>query len=105
MAAPFRSVVETSPRYPQGMSATKGRTMNITTSNPTTTILRAEGFTCPSCVTKIEKRLGRLAGVESVTVHYASARIEIRHDAEIASPDTLIAEVAKTGYTARRAAF
>jgi len=79
--------------------------MSATTSNLTTTILRAEGFTCPSCVAKIEKRVGRLKGVDSVNVRYASARIEITHNADIASVDDLVAAVAKAGYTARPAAF
>ena len=49
------------------------------TDNTTRTVLRAEGFSCPSCVSKIEKKVGRLDGVESVKVHFASARIEIVH--------------------------
>ena len=48
----------------------------------TRTILRAEGFSCPSCVEKIEKSVGRIAGVSHVKVHFASARIEIDHQAE-----------------------
>ena len=79
--------------------------MSATTSNLTNTILRAEGFTCPSCVAKIEKRIGRLKGVDSVKVRYASGRIEITHDADVASVDDLVAAVAKAGYTARPAAF
>ncbi len=79
--------------------------MSASTTNLTTTTLRAEGFTCPSCVSKIEKRVGRVKGVESVTVHYASARIEITHDAEVASVDDLVDAVAKAGYTARPSAF
>lgn len=79
--------------------------MSATTSRLTTTILRAEGFTCPSCVAKIEKRVGRLPGVESVKVHFASARIETTHDAEAVSVDDLVAAVAKAGYAARPAAF
>lgn len=71
----------------------------------TTTILRAEGFSCPSCVAKIEKQVGRLAGVESVTVHFASARIEVVHDPAAASVETIVAAVARAGYTARPAAF
>ena len=53
----------------------------MTTSTTTHTVLRAEGFSCPSCVAKIEKQVSRLKGVESVKVHFASARIEIDHDA------------------------
>lgn len=76
-----------------------------TTADMTKTLLRAEGFSCPSCVGKIESRVGRLKGVESVKVHFASARIEVLHDASLVSVDDLIAAVAKAGYKARAAAF
>ncbi|MDO5738618.1 MAG: heavy-metal-associated domain-containing protein [Ornithinimicrobium sp.] len=76
-----------------------------TITNTTKTTLRAEGFSCPSCVAKIEKQVGRLDGVESVKVHFASARIEVVHDAVVVSSDDLVAAVAKAGYTARPAAF
>ena len=79
--------------------------MTATTTAPTTTTLRAEGFSCPSCVAKIEKQVGRLAGVESVSVHFATARIVVVHDPALASADDLVAAVAKAGYTARPAAF
>jgi len=71
----------------------------------THTILRAEGFSCPSCVAKIEKRVGKLDGVESVKVHFASSRIEVDHDAERASVGDIVAAVAKAGYTAKPSAF
>jgi len=76
--------------------------MNVTAAL-THTILRAEGFSCPSCVAKIEKRVGRLDGVKNVKVHFASARIEIDHD-DTVSVDDLIAAVAKAGYAATPAA-
>ena len=79
--------------------------MSTTTANTTHTILRAEGFSCPSCVAKIEKQVGRLDGVATVKVHFASARIEIDHDPALISVDELVAAVAKAGYTARPAAF
>ncbi len=72
----------------------------MSTHTTTRTTLRAQGFSCPSCVAKIEKQVGRVDGVDSVTVHFASARIEIEHDAERASVDDLVAAVAKAGYTA-----
>lgn len=71
----------------------------------TQTTLRAEGFSCPSCVDKIEKSVGRLPGVASVKVQFASARIQIEHDASVVGVDDLIAAVAKVGYTARASAF
>lgn len=76
-----------------------------TTTNTTKTILRAEGFSCPSCVAKIEKQVGRLPGVESVKVHFASARVEVVHDPARATTDDLVAAIAKAGYTAKPAAF
>ena len=69
------------------------------------TILRADGFSCPSCVAKIEKLVGRLPGVTGVAVFFSSARIEIDHDPALVSTDALIAAVGKAGYTARLAAF
>ena len=79
--------------------------MITTTATTTRTVLRAEGFSCPSCVAKIEKRVGRLKGVSAVKVHFASARIEVDHDETRVSVDDLVAAVAKAGYTARPAAF
>lgn len=68
-------------------------------------ILRAEGFSCPSCVAKIEKQVGRLEGIEKVEVHFASSRIEVDHDPGVSSVDDLVAAVAKAGYRARPSAF
>lgn len=79
--------------------------MTTAASTTTHTVLRAEGFSCPSCVAKIEKRVGRLRGVSAVTVRFASARIEVDHDPAVASVDDIVAAVAKAGYTARPAAF
>ena len=86
-------------------------------SDVTTTMLRAEGFTCPSCVSKIEKRVGRMPGVSDVTVHFNTSRIEVDHDPEVAGTDAIIDEIAKAsvedliaavgkaGYVAKASAF
>lgn len=79
--------------------------MSTNTPATTRTLLRAEGFSCPSCVDKIQKQVGRLDGVDSVKVHFASARIEVDHDPTVVSVDALVAAVAKAGYTARPSAF
>ena len=76
-----------------------------TNASSTRTVLRAEGFACPSCVAKIEKQVGRLDGVSAVKVHFASARIEVDHDPALASVEDLVAAVAKAGYVARPATF
>lgn len=75
--------------------------MNGTIATTTHTTLRGEDFSCPSCVSKIEKRIGRLPGVAHVKVHFASSRVEVDHDPALASVDDLIAAIAKAGYTAR----
>ncbi len=77
----------------------------MTTQSTTHTLLRAEGFSCPSCVNKIEKRVSRLKGVDDVKVHFATARIEVDHDESQVSVDDLVAAVAKAGYKATPSAF
>jgi len=77
----------------------------MNTATTTHTTLRAQGFSCPSCVGKIEKQLGRLPGVEHVTVHFASGRVEVDHVPAVISADELAAAVGKAGYPASVAAF
>ena len=74
-------------------------------SDTTRTMLRAEGFTCPSCVSKIEKRVGRMPGVSDVTVRFNTSRIEVDHDPDVTDVESIIGEVAKAGYTAKASAF
>jgi len=68
------------------------------------TTLRSTSLTCPSCVSKIERGLGRLPGVEGVHVAFGSGRIDVRHRAEV-SPAELASAVERLGYEARVAAF
>lgn len=79
--------------------------MTASTTTNTHTTLRAEGFSCPSCVEKIEKQVARLDGVSNVEVKFASSRIEIDHDLTVASVDDLVAAVSKAGYTSTPSAF
>ena len=79
--------------------------MSTTDHTTTRTTLRAEGFSCPSCVGKIEKQVGRLDGVDAVQVHVGSGRVEVDHDPARAGVDDLVAAVARAGYTARPTAF
>lgn len=74
-----------------------------TTATTTRTVLRAEGFSCPSCVATIERKVGRLDGVRAVTVRFASGRVEVEHDPQCVSVDALVAAVASVGYPARPA--
>ncbi len=76
-----------------------------TATDRTHTVLRAEDFSCPSCVSKIEKQVGRLKGVDDVTVHFASGRIEVDHDESAVTVDDLIKTVAKAGYASAPSPF
>jgi len=67
-------------------------------------ILRAEGFSCPSCVSKIEKQLESVEGVQEVKVSFANSKIEVQHD-PATTVETLVEQVAKAGYKARPSAF
>ena len=88
------------------VSGRSERTLIMANATDTThTLLRAEGFSCPSCVTKIEKQVGKLDGVENVTVHFASGRVEIDHDETKSSVEDLIAAVDKAGYKSKASAF
>lgn len=79
--------------------------MSTASTSTVHTLLRADGFSCPSCVSKIEKQVGRLDGVDQVKVHFASSRIEIDHDPAAVSVDDLVAAVEKAGYTSSPSAF
>ncbi|HJB09233.1 MAG TPA: heavy-metal-associated domain-containing protein [Candidatus Brachybacterium merdavium] len=77
------------------------------TTTPATTrsIFRAEGFSCPSCVAKIEKRVGKLKGVTDVSVKFASARVTVDHDPSLTSTEEIVEAIGKAGYTATLSVF
>src|SRR5690349_12605284 len=58
-----------------------------------------DGMTCASCVGRVERALGKVAGVKSVSVNLANERAHLELLGQI-DPQTLIAAVAKAGYTA-----
>lgn len=74
-------------------------------SDKVTTVLRSDEFTCPSCVTKIEKKLATVPGVATSKVHFNTGRIEISHDPNEAPVETLVSAVKDAGYDARPRAF
>ena len=76
----------------------------MSTHTTTRTTLRAQGFSCPSCVAKIEKALKRLPGVTNAEVRFASSRIEVDHDPSV-SVDLLVDTVRGVGYESSPATF
>lgn len=69
------------------------------------TTLRSDEFSCPSCVAKIENKLGGLPGVESAEVKFSSGRILVTHDPQQVSVRDLVQAVADVGYTAKPSAI
>ncbi|MGF6203577.1 heavy metal translocating P-type ATPase [Pseudomonas laurylsulfatiphila] len=61
--------------------------------------LSIDGMTCASCVGRVERALGKVAGVKSVSVNLANERAHLELLGQI-DPQTLIAAVTKAGYAA-----
>ena len=57
------------------------------------------GMTCASCVSRVEKKLNRLEGVEA-SVNLATASARVSFDPRLVDEDTLVETVERTGYTA-----
>ncbi|MFD8293363.1 heavy metal translocating P-type ATPase [Streptomyces lavendulae] len=64
----------------------------------TATDLTVGGMTCAACVSRVEKRLGRIEGV-SATVNLATGRARVVHPPGVTAAD-LVAAVERAGYTA-----
>jgi P-type Cu+ transporter len=62
--------------------------------------LPIEGMTCASCVTRIEKALGKVPGVREASVNLTTGKARVAFDPAVASVDQLRAAVEKAGYTA-----
>lgn len=69
------------------------------------TTLRSTELTCPSCVAKIEKGLKVKPGVSDAKVYFNTGRIEVVHDPDLVSAETLAKTVTALGYQTSVAAF
>ena len=58
------------------------------------------GMTCASCSAVIEKVVGRLDGVESVTVNLATEKMSVRFDPAVIDPPAIAEAVKNAGYGA-----
>jgi Cu+-exporting ATPase len=60
------------------------------------------GMTCASCVGRVEKALGKIPGLEAVTVNLATEQARIRlKSGSLTTIENVIAAVEKTGYEAK----
>lgn len=61
-----------------------------------------EGFTCPSCVKKIEKTVGSMDGVNDVQVMFNSGKVKVNWDDVVLSEDDISTTIGKLGYPIRK---
>lgn len=71
----------------------------------TKTILRSDELSCPSCVNTIESNLIRKDGVEKVTVHFSTGRIEVEYHNDNISEGELVEAVRQSGYESKVSQF
>ncbi len=63
--------------------------------------LTLSGMHCTSCAVNIDLTLEDLPGVANSKTNYARSRATIDFEPEKVSPEKIIAEVSKLGYTAK----
>jgi Cu+-exporting ATPase len=64
--------------------------------------LKVEGMTCDGCVRSVERKLSKVAGVESARVDLGAGKATVEYDDAQARADQLIAAVQQIGYRASR---
>jgi Cu+-exporting ATPase len=64
--------------------------------------LNITGMTCASCVRRVERALGKVPGVETATVNFATETARVTLAADVA-PEALVAAVERAGYGAAEA--
>ncbi len=75
----------------------------MTTANDLAVTLDIEGMTCASCVRRVERALGKVEGVETASVNFASETARVTLGRDIPT-EQLIAAVEKAGYAAKESA-
>lgn len=66
--------------------------------NMRTEKFQTEPFTCPSCVTKIEKVISRQDGVESAQVMFSSSKVKVSFDENLVTAETIAKAISELGY-------
>ncbi len=57
-----------------------------------------EGFSCPSCVKKIESKVGSMDGVSDVKVMFNAGKVKVNWDESMLSADEISQTIGKLGY-------
>ena len=56
-------------------------------------LLKIDGMTCASCVSKIERHIKALAGVKSVDIALLTHRGRVKYDASAVGPRDIITQI------------
>ena len=64
--------------------------------------LNVDGMSCDACVRSIERKLSKVAGVESARVNLETGKATVEYDDSRARVDQLIGAVEQIGYHATR---
>ena len=67
-------------------------------STPQQLTLTLEGMDCADCAVKLEKGVGRLAGVESCAVNFAASRMNLSYDAATVDREAIVGRIRALGY-------
>jgi copper chaperone CopZ len=73
--------------------------MNTITSDLTTCTLDITGMTCASCVSRVEKALGKVPGVSAAQVNLATEAATVTYDPAAVTADDLTAAIGMAGYS------
>jgi copper ion binding protein len=65
--------------------------------------LKVEGMTCDGCVRSVERKLSKVAGVESARADLGAGKATVEYDDAQAQADQLITAVEQIGYRVSRA--
>ena len=57
-----------------------------------------EPFTCPSCITKIEGVVGKMAGVEETKVMFNSGKVKVKFDDGLVTAEAIAKAITDLGY-------
>ncbi|MBP7999747.1 MAG: cadmium-translocating P-type ATPase [Chloroflexi bacterium] len=60
--------------------------------------LPVTGMTCANCVAAVERNAKKVPGVSEAVVNFASERVTINYDPELANPQAVIERIEKAGY-------
>src|SRR5215203_5511630 len=79
-----------------------GQAMTTTLSSPTPTMIDVgipiTGMTCASCLNRVEKAIGKVAGVERAAVNLATERATVSYDPRQTTVADIATAVERAGY-------